>query len=121
MENLALALIVSIVSNLITMMIVVTFTLRRSPSVQRCEEKASSIEETMKVATDFEDISFDDGILPEDTRSAVPDQVWPKVVITPAGYCYHREGCYHIMMGEKDARKERPGCKRKFPCRDCIL
>ena len=115
-ENIAFAMIVSVIFNAILLIISMKITTLRSKSVEKTEEVISSDEEFDDVATD--DLIESPHVIdpPSGTlRRRIED--WPVIIITKVGEKSHRQGCrYTKSQGiEKKDNKKRYACPICFP------
>ena len=114
-ETIALSLAVSIAFNVILMMTVVKLSLAKNEPIMKAEETLSPSVEPENMATD---------VVNGSARRTVPSSVnrkrrggvWPRIIITEKGDCYHREGCHHT----KENGEEKPNIKKFTACSKCL-
>ena len=91
-ETIALILAVSIAFNAILMMTVVKLSFAKNEPIMKAEETISPSVEPENMATDVVNGSAR-GTVPSSVNRKRRGEVWPRIIITETGDCYHREGC----------------------------
>ena len=95
-EAVALSLAACIALNVILMMTVVKLSFAKNEPIMKAEEIISPSVEPEDMATDVVN-----GSARRTVRSSVNrkrrGEIWPTIIITETGDCYHREGCRYTM------------------------
>ena len=114
-ETIALSLAVSIAFNAILMMTAVKLSFTKNEPIMKAEETLSPNVEPENMATDVVNGSAR-GTVPSSVNRKRRGEVWPRIIITETGDCYHREGCHHT----KENGEEKPSIEKFLACRKCL-